>query len=278
MRNRGTRWANGEALRRPVSVAGALLGGVLLAGALGCTKGSESTSGTDAAAPVDAATGGSPATDAAAEMHSDPAIRTLQEFIAKHEVEPDRRGRKIDRSSPNWRTTLPKPPLVEFTEGKDYLLRLKTNRGPVTIRLRPDLAPMHVANALYLSLLGFYDGSTSHRAIKRFMVQAGSPDGRGFASLGYALDLEADKRHVYDRPGLMAAARTPDPNSAGSQFFLMLAPYPGLNHQYTIYGELAEDQKIESQMTLREMEKVSNPGDGPPLQPIVFEEVTVAVE
>lgn len=245
---------------------------------VGCTKtdggGGEKT---DAGKTAD---GDAPKT---APVATDPAIVALDAFIAKHTAEADERGRKIDKSNPNWRAMLPKPPLLEFTPGKSYMLSMKTNHGPVKIKLRPDLAPMHVSNAIYLSRVGFYDGNKSHRAVKRFMAQAGSMDGRGGGNLGYALNLEADQRHVYDRKGLLAAARTGDPNSAGSQFFLMYAPYPGLNisprnQGYTIYGELAEDKKAESEATLAAMEKVSNPGDGPPLGPIEFESFSITVE
>ncbi len=211
----------------------------------------------------------SEAPPAGAPLADDPAIRAIQEFIASSQ---------IDKSKESWRYLLPKPPAVEFTEGKNYVLHMKTNRGPVTIRLRPDLAPMHVANAIYLTLLDFYDDNPSHRAMKNFMVQGGSADRRGGRGPGYALRLEADERHQYDRPGLLAAARTNDPHSAGSQFFLMFAANAGLCGNYTIYGELLDEKRTESMLTLRAMEKVSNPGDGPPLEPIVFEDFSITVE
>ena len=199
---------------------------------------------------------------------SDGAIAAIDAFIAEN----------VDRDNPSWRFTLKRPPRLSFNESANYMLSMETNRGPVKIRLLPDLAPMHVSNAIYLARLGYYDGNSSHRAMKGFMVQAGSSNGRGGGSPGYGLKLEAGPTHVYDRPGLLAAARTNDPHSAGSQFFLMLAPYAPLNGKYTIYGELANDAKTESMMTLRAMEEVSNPGDGPPRQPIVFEKFTITVE
>ena len=230
-----------------LAVGAALLGG--------CTEGGGTKDGVGDDAAVAPSTG-------------DPALDAIDAFIAAN----------VDKEAPGWRFTLKKPPALPFADGKRYVLDIETNRGPVKIKLRPDRAPMHASSAVYLARLGFYDGNTSHRAMKNFMCQAGSADGRGGRGPGYELDLEADASHVYDRPGLLAAARTPDPNSAGSQFFLMYGPWPGLNGQYTIYGELAEDAKTESTLTLRAMEEVSNPGDGPPREPIVFEKITVSVE
>ncbi|MFG0320612.1 MAG: peptidylprolyl isomerase [Planctomycetota bacterium JB042] len=256
---------------------GALVPFALLPALVGCAD-REASSGDGGSAPADG--GAANAVAGAEELRSDPATRTMLDFIAKHEGEPDERGRTIDKSKPNWRMLLPRPPRLEFTPGRKYLLHMETNHGPMTFELRPDLAPMHVSNAIYLALVGFYEGNTSHRTGRGFMVQAGAPDGRGGGNLGYALDLEADKRHVYDRPGLLAAARTPDPHSAGSQFFVMFGASPQLNFQYTIYGEFADAQKTESMITLRKLEQSSNPSPstGPPLKPIVFEKMTVSVE
>jgi cyclophilin family peptidyl-prolyl cis-trans isomerase len=114
-------------------------------------------------------------------------------------------------------------------------LDLKT--GPVTIALRPDLAPNHVARIKELSERGFYDGVPFHRVIPGFMAQTGDPTGTG--SGGSDLhDLKSEfssERHVR---GTVSMARTNNPHSANSQFFICLADAPWLDRQYTVWGKV----------------------------------------
>jgi peptidylprolyl isomerase len=110
--------------------------------------------------------------------------------------------------------------------------------GRVVIQLLPDLAPKHVARVKELARRGFYDGTPFHRVIEGFMAQGGDPTGTGTggSDLG-PLPAEFTTKRRFLR-GTVGAARTSDPNSANSQFFIMFAPAPSLDGQYTIWGQV----------------------------------------
>lgn len=111
--------------------------------------------------------------------------------------------------------------------------------GDVVIRLRPDLAPQHVARIKELASEGFYDGVVFHRVISGFMAQGGDPTGRGSGGSDKP-DLPAEfSRAPHDR-GVCSMARTSDPNSANSQFFICLDDAGFLDGQYTVWGEVTE--------------------------------------
>lgn len=115
-------------------------------------------------------------------------------------------------------------------------LVLTLKDGPVTIRLRPDLAPNHVARIKELTRQGFYNGTPFHRVIEGFMAQGGDPTGTGTGGSGQKLRAEfSNARHVR---GTASMARAQDPNSADSQFFICFEPAPFLDGQYTIWGEV----------------------------------------
>jgi peptidylprolyl isomerase len=116
-------------------------------------------------------------------------------------------------------------------------LKLTLDTGEVTIRLRPDLAPGHVARISELVGEGFYDGVVFHRVIAGFMAQGGDPTGRGTGG-SKKPNLKAEfsrERHVR---GVCSMARTNDPNSANSQFFICLDDASFLDGQYTVWGEV----------------------------------------
>jgi peptidylprolyl isomerase len=108
--------------------------------------------------------------------------------------------------------------------------------GRVVITLRPDLAPATCTQIKALARSGFYDGTVFHRVIDGFMVQGGDPTGTGGGGSGHKLKAEFSKeKHVR---GIVSMARTSDPNSADSQFFIMLGSAPALDGQYTIFGQV----------------------------------------
>ena len=127
-----------------------------------------------------------------------------------------------------------------MSQDLENTLYLETTYGRVVIALRPDLAPKHVARIKELTRQGFYDGVVFHRVIEGFMAQTGDPkgDGTGGSSLP---NLPAEfTREVYKR-GSVGAARTMDPNSANSQFFICFGDgCRGLTGQYTLWGEVVE--------------------------------------
>jgi cyclophilin family peptidyl-prolyl cis-trans isomerase len=120
----------------------------------------------------------------------------------------------------------------------DYLiLDLKT--GPVKIQLRSDLAPNHVARVKELAGEGFYDGVVFHRVIPGFMAQTGDPSGTGSGGSDLP-DLKAEfSSHKHTR-GTVSAARTANPDSANSQFYICFDDAPWLDKQYSVWGEVVD--------------------------------------
>ena len=117
------------------------------------------------------------------------------------------------------------------------VMTLKT--GPVTIALRPDLAPAHVARIKDLTRKGFYDGVVFHRVIPDFMAQTGDPTGTGSGGSDLE-DLKAEFSAEKHKRGTVSMARTGNPNSANSQFFICFADAPWLDKQYTVWGQVIE--------------------------------------
>lgn len=111
--------------------------------------------------------------------------------------------------------------------------------GPVTIRLRPDLAPGHVARIKELASEGFYDGVVFHRVIPGFMAQGGDPKGTGSGGSNKP-DLKAEFSAEPHVRGVCSMARTNDPNSANSQFFICFDDARFLDKQYTVWGEVID--------------------------------------
>jgi cyclophilin family peptidyl-prolyl cis-trans isomerase len=120
----------------------------------------------------------------------------------------------------------------------DYLI-LELKDGEVKIKLRPDLAPGHVERIKALAGRGFYDGVVFHRVIPGFMAQTGDPTGTG--SGGSELpNLKAEFSDYKHTKGTVSAARTANPNSANSQFFICFDDAPWLDKQYSVWGEVVE--------------------------------------
>ncbi|MFN3371664.1 MAG: peptidylprolyl isomerase [Sphingomonadaceae bacterium] len=115
--------------------------------------------------------------------------------------------------------------------------------GEVTIRLRPDLAPGHVARIVELADSGFYDGIVFHRVIEGFMAQGGCPNGRGTGGSKLP-DLKAEFSRQPHVRGTCSMARTSDPNSANSQFFICFDDARFLDGQYSVWGEVTEGMDV----------------------------------
>jgi peptidylprolyl isomerase len=119
--------------------------------------------------------------------------------------------------------------------------------GRVVVELRPDLAPKHVARIKELAREGFYDGIIFHRVIPGFMAQTGDPTGTGRGGSDKP-DLPAEFSNEEFVRGTLGMARTSDPNSANSQFFINYAATPNLNGQYTIWGQVVEGMEFVDQV------------------------------
>ena len=114
---------------------------------------------------------------------------------------------------------------------------LETTKGKVVIELMPDLAPNHVARIKELARANFYDGIVFHRVIDGFMAQTGDPTGTGMGGSDKP-DLKAEFSNMSHVRGTCSMARSSNPNSANSQFFIMFAPGDFLNGQYTVVGKV----------------------------------------
>ena len=139
----------------------------------------------------------------------------------------------------------------------DRLVFNLSSGGDVVIKLRPDLAPGHVERIKTLTESGFYDGVLFHRVIPGFMAQGGDPTGRGTGGS----DLPNLKAEFSGEPhvrGTCSMARTPDPNSANSQFFICFDDAGFLNGQYTVWGEV--ESGMEHVDALPKGEPPANPG------------------
>jgi len=139
--------------------------------------------------------------------------------------------------------------------------------GRVVIGLRPDLAPKHVARIKELTREGFYDGVVFHRVIDGFMAQTGDPTGTGRGGSDKP-DLPAEFSSAKFERGTLGMARTSDPNSANSQFFINLAPTPHLEGQYTVWGEVVEGMEFVDQIAKGE----------PPANPDKIVKMSVAAD
>ncbi|GAB3443232.1 peptidylprolyl isomerase [Insolitispirillum peregrinum] len=126
-------------------------------------------------------------------------------------------------------------------------LYMDLSYGRVVIRMRPDLAPAHVARIKELTRQGFYDGVVFHRVISGFMAQGGDPTGTGTGGSGKKIPAEFSKTAKHHR-GTVSMARAQDPNSADSQFFICFEDASFLDGQYTIWGEVTSGMEFVDQI------------------------------
>lgn len=159
--------------------------------------------------------------------------------------------------APTTRTYSAPPPMT-IDPARRYTATITTPRGPIEIELLPDIAPQTVNSFVFLARQNFYNGLTWHRVLPGFMAQGGDPSGDGTGGPGYSIPAEFTDQILYDQPGLVAMARSSDPDSAGSQFFITTAPAEFLNSQYTIFGRVIAGQDIVDGIPLRDPD---NPAD-----------------
>lgn len=114
--------------------------------------------------------------------------------------------------------------------------------GVIEIELYPDSAPKTVENFTTLAKKGFYDGLSFHRVEPGFVVQGGDPNGNGTGGPGYSVKAEFNERQ--HKRGTVAMARSADPDSAGSQFYICLAPAPFLDGKYTVFGQVLKGMDV----------------------------------
>jgi cyclophilin family peptidyl-prolyl cis-trans isomerase len=192
----------------------------------------------------------------------DPAIVAIDKFIVAEFP-----GNKPDR----WRTSLKVPPKLTFTKDAQYEWHLKTNKGNITIRLMPDVAPMHVSSTIYLARLGFYDGLKFHRVIPGFMAQGGDPLGSGSGGPGYQYSGEFDPKAKHDKAGILSMAHA-GPGTDGSQFFITFGPTPDLDNKHTVFGEMTSGMDA-----LKKLEAAGSSPSGKTSEPLIIEQSWIVV-
>jgi cyclophilin family peptidyl-prolyl cis-trans isomerase len=157
---------------------------------------------------------------------------------------------------------------------------LHTNLGDIRVRFFPDKAPKHVANFIELSKSGFYDGVKFHRVIPGFMIQGGDPNSKSddrslHGSGGPKHRIPAEFNDVKHDRGILSMARTQDPNSAGSQFFIMVARAESLDNSYSAFGEVVDGMDVVDKIVSLPKDGRDNPLPG---NPAIIQSVTVSEE
>ena len=151
----------------------------------------------------------------------------------------------VDKTQPATAGSMVTTGAVAADPSNTLIMELKT--GKVTIRLRPDLAPKHVERIKQRTAQGFYNGLKFHRVIPGFMAQTGDPQGTGAGGSNLP-DLPAEFTPTPFERGTLGAARTSDPNSANSQFFICFTYAPHLNGQYTVFGQVVDGMQFVDQI------------------------------
>ncbi len=143
---------------------------------------------------------------------------------------------------------------------------IETKLGSIDLKFFPDVAPNHVKNFIDLAKKGFYDGTTFHRVIPGFMIQGGDPNTKspdrskhGMGGPGYALKAEFNEKP--HKRGTLSMARATSPDSAGSQFFICVAPASFLDKQYTVFGEVFSGMEVVDKIVSQPRDKKDNPND-----------------
>ncbi|WP_010235293.1 peptidylprolyl isomerase [Clostridium arbusti] len=155
------------------------------------------------------------------------------------------------------------------------IVTIKISNGDIMkAELYPDLAPNTVKNFISLINRGFYNGLIFHRIIPGFVIQGGCPNGTGTGNPGYSIkgefEINGFKNDIKHTEGVLSMARAMSPDSAGSQFFIMVGDSPHLDRQYAAFGKITEGLEIAKKMTEAKTDYRDKP-----LEDIVMEEVTV---
>jgi cyclophilin family peptidyl-prolyl cis-trans isomerase len=176
--------------------------------------------------------------------------------------------------------TVPPAAAPKAEEGKpmsyqDKVAELHTSSGQIDIRFFPDVAPNHVKNFIDLAQRGFYNGTKFHRVIPGFMIQGGDPntktgDPGTWGTGGSGTNVPAEFSSVKHKRGIVSMARSNNPNSASSQFFIMVNDYPSLDGAYSVFGQVVKGMDV--------ADKIVGAKTGPqdqPLQPTTIDKIVI---
>ncbi len=171
--------------------------------------------------------------------------------------------------------TTPETVAPQPTAQTDEVAVIDTRFGRIVLEFFPEVAPVHVENFKKLARSGFYDGCTFHRVIPGFMIQGGDPNSKdgdrandGAGGPGYNINAEFNNRkHLR---GTLSMARSQDPNSAGSQFFICVKDQPRLDGQYTVFGQVIQGLDAVDQIVSVKCDARDNP-----LEPVIMDKVSI---
>jgi peptidyl-prolyl cis-trans isomerase B (cyclophilin B) len=164
-------------------------------------------------------------------------------------------------------------PLKTF-EGSEYInpankiAIMETSMGTIKLKFFPEAAPIHVQNFIHLANKGFFNGLTFHRIIDGFVIQGGCPKGDGTGGPGYR--IKAEFNNIKHQLGVLSMARSQEPDSAGSQFFICLGDLPNLDGKYTVFGTTIEGIDV-----VKAIGKVATDANDKPLKPVIIKSVKI---
>jgi peptidyl-prolyl cis-trans isomerase B (cyclophilin B) len=158
---------------------------------------------------------------------------------------------------------------------KDKVAELHTTAGEIDIRFFPDVAPNHVKNFIDLAQKGFYNGTKFHRVIPGFMIQGGDPNTKSttagpWGTGGSGKNVAAEFSTIKHKRGIVSMARSSDPNSASSQFFIMIADYPSLDGQYSAFGQVTKGMDVADKIV-----KAPRDANDRPNSPVAIEKIVI---
>ena len=165
--------------------------------------------------------------------------------------------------------------LAQTTAQAEEIAVIDTSLGVIEVKFFADKSPGHVKNFKDLANKGFYNGTTFHRVIHGFMIQGGDPNTKtddrsshGMGGPGYT--IKAEFNDIPHKRGILSMARAQDPNSGGSQFFIVVKDSNFLDHQYTVFGEVTKGMDVVDKIVNVQRDRADNP-----LDKVVMKSVTI---
>src|SRR5438552_5901708 len=158
---------------------------------------------------------------------------------------------------------------------------IKTSEGEMVVQFWTDAAPNTIENFKKLAREGFYDGTIFHRIVKGFMIQGGDPNSKdpakenSYGEGGPSYKIKAEFNDHSHQRGVISMARSSDPDSAGSQFFICLAPVPRLDHQYTTFGKLIKGDDVLGRIGDTPVTRSSSGENSKPIKRVVIESIKI---
>ncbi len=158
---------------------------------------------------------------------------------------------------------LEEPKFAKPKNGEEVAV-ITTKFGKIVLKFRPDKAPKHVENFKKLANKGFYDKTIFHRVIPNFMIQGGDPNTKGsdtskYGQGGPGYGVKAEFNNLNHKRGVLSMARSQDPDSAGSQFFIMVQDSKSLNHQYSAFGEVVSGLDVADKIVAQPRNEMEMP-------------------